>query len=316
MPIKRILVLVLPVMLLALGGCGPSPGVSTGEVALLVTRDFGEEEIFNDIIELEPKKTVLELLNEHLDVETAYGGGFVNAINGLESGYTNAAEREQFDWFYFINGIMTSAGAAEYLPTNEDIIWWDYHSWGDIPFTPAVIGAFPQPFVNGYRNNNPGTLILAGDGCGDLADKFAGYLEKVSVRELDVKPYEEKPAFDRTKITVVIALWEELKESNFWAGVQENRDKTGWFAELDEDAFYGLNEKAQRQASYHERVGAILATGMGMGDGTPLWLITGLDKQGITDAVEVLVGSQKKLEMLFGALVHDKQVIPLPLQKR
>lgn len=296
------------------GGCSSPPEVTTGEVTLIVTRDFGKEHIFNENIKLDSKKSVMELLNQHLDVQTAYGGGFVNSINGLESGYTNAAEKEKLDWFYFMNGIMTSVGATEYFPTNGDVIWWDYHAWGDIPFTPAVIGTFPQPFLNGYQGENPGTLILSGQGCQDLAEALADYLKSVGVKEVEVKPYEEKLASDRSKITIVVALWEELSDSSFWNGIQAHRDKTGWFAELEKNAFHGLNEKALRQVTYNQGVGAILATGMGMGDSTPLWLITGIDMEGVADAVKALTSEEGKISGHFGALVHDKSIVSLPIQ--
>lgn len=313
MSLRKVFAFALVIMLLILGGCGSPPEITTGEITLLVTKDFGEGNIFNKQIQLDSQISVMELLNQHLDVKTEYGGGFVNSISGLESGYTNATEKEKLDWFYFSNGIMTSVGATEYYPTNKDVIWWDYHPWGNIPFTPAIIGAFPQPFLNGYQGNNPGTVILADSQYEQLAFDFAEHLKSIGVKDVSVEPYEEKLAADRSKITLVIAEWKELSESNFWQGVQENRDKTGWFAELETDAFHGLNEESQRQKTYQEGVGAILATGMGMGDGTPLWLVTGLDKAGIVEAVEILINDQQKIEKSFGALVYEKSVIALPI---
>lgn len=312
---KKVLTLALLVMFVFSGGCSSPPEVATGEVTLMVTRDFGKEYIFNEHIKLDSRKSVMDLLNQHLDVQTAYGGGFVNSINGLESGYTNTADKEKLDWFYFMNGIMTNVGATEYFPAKGDVIWWDYHAWGNIPFTPAVIGSFPQPFLNGYQGKNPGTLILFGQGCQDLAETLADYLKSVGVKEVEIKLYEEKLALDRSKITVVVALWEELADTSFWNGIQAHRDKTGWFAELEKTAFHGLNELTQRQVTYKQGAGAILATGMGMGDSTPLWLVTGLDKQGIADAVYVLTSEEGKISGHFGALVYNKNVVPLPIQQ-
>lgn len=309
------LVVLLMAMVLILGGCSSPPDIATGEVNLLITRDFGEEVIFAEDIKLDTQTSVMELLNQHLDIETEYGGGFVNGINGLTSGYTNTIEKEKSDWFYFINGIMTDVGATEYFPTSRDSIWWDYHSWGDIPFTPAVIGAFPQPFLNGYQGKNPGTLILVGEGCEEWGASLRDYLKKAGVADIEVADYQEGLAADREKITIVLALWEELSESSFWKGAQDHRDKTGLFAELDTDAFYSLNEKAERQNVYDEDVGAILSTGMGMGDSTPLWFLTGIDRKGLGAAVEVLIRHEDRISRKFGVLVTESEVIDLPVQQ-
>lgn len=309
----KVLALILMLILPVLAGCGSSGEAAGGTVSLLVTKGFGTEDIFNGNIDLQSRQSVMELMKQHLDVETAYGGGFVNGINGLASGYTNAAAKEKLDWFYFVNGIMTSVGATDYYPTSAEVIWWDYHPWGQVPFTPAVIGAFPQPFTSGYQGYNPGTLILAGKGCDQLAAALGECLSAAGVAELDIKPYEESLAADRSRITLVVALWAELADSKFWTGIQENRDKTGWFAELAVDAFHGLNEEAGRKVTYENHVGAILATGMGLGDQTPLWLVTGLDEEGLSDAVDVLINHPEKISKHFGALVHEKEVLALPV---
>ncbi|AOY77662.1 DUF4430 domain-containing protein [Clostridium formicaceticum] len=313
--LQTVLLVVLLAMALLIGGCSNPPDTIPGEINLLVTRDFGEEDIFDEIIQLEVQTSVMDLLNQHLDIETEYGGGFVNGINGLISGYTNTAEKEKSDWFYFINGIMTSVGATEYFPTDQDSIWWDYHSWGDIPFTPAVIGAFPQPFLNGYQGKNPGTLILAGKDCEALADSLEGYLKQAGVEDVEVQAYQETLAANREKMIIVLALWEELSKSSFWQGVQDHRDKTGWFAELSEEAFYSLNIKGEQQTSYSQEVGAILSTATGMGDATPLWLLTALDMEGMRNVMDVLVKDEDKIAKKFGVLVTNSEVIGLPVQE-
>lgn len=313
--LKRQWAIICFLLVVILGGCSTPSPITAGTVDLRVTKDFGKEDLFRKSIELRARSSVMELLNNHLEVKTEYGGGFVNAINGLESGYTNKKNKEKADWFYFMNGIMTNVGATEYYPINGDVIWWDYHWWGDIPFTPAVIGSFPQPFINGYQGQNPGTLILAGNNCEDLAQSLKDALEKAGVEDVVVEGYEEKLAADRSRMTIVVALWEELSESKFWTGIQENRDKTGWFAELDKDVFYPLNKKAQRQGAYKEGVGAILSTGMGMGDSTPLWLLTGVDIKGLAEAADLLIHHDHRISNKFGVLVADGEIIDLPKQE-
>lgn len=308
----KLLWLLLPLLLI--GGCSPAPVVETGgEVNLWVTKDFGGKEIYGETLAIAPGQTVMSLLQGNLDIETEYGGGFVNTIAGLASGYTTVgSEQQRVDWFYYVNGITSNLGATDYIPTPGDIIWWDYHPWGNISFTPAVIGAFPQPFVNGYYAENPGTLILAGKGYEDLAQQLATYLQGLGVVAVEVKPYAEELASRRTKNTLVIAAWEQLQHSSYWQGIQENREQTGWFAQLDVQCFSALDLRGEIQDSFSSQVGAVLATGTGLGDATPLWLLTATDRQGLEQVVSIVLERPEELAKMVGALIVEGEVVALP----
>jgi hypothetical protein len=159
---RLFLVFLSVIIILFTAACSQNNENKVGVVKLQVTKDFAQETIFAKSLETDSNKSVMNILEDNLQVDTAYGGSFVNSINGMKSGYTNTSgdKKQKMDWFYYVNGIMTSVGAGDYIPVKGDNIWWDYHSWGNTTFTPAVIGAFPQPFLNGYENKNPGTLIL------------------------------------------------------------------------------------------------------------------------------------------------------------
>lgn len=317
---KLVILFISVIVLTCLAGCSAEADgdlASGGSTVIWVTRDFGTEEIASFEADVGEGNNVMELLQKHLNVETEYGGGFVNAIEGLESGYTGKASEEQRmqDWFFYINGILSGVGAPDYVPADKDVIWWDYHPWGEISFTPAVIGAFPQPFLNGYRGNNPGTLILAGTGCSEAGRRLAVFLQEKGVMQVEVLPYEEARASARSRMTIVLAPWEELNGSSFWKGIQENRDKTGWFAELTPEAFYRLDMHGQRVEEYRDSAAAILATGTGMGDASALWLFTALDKEGVSEIVEMTVQRTEELQGKTGALLVGKEVIALPAKR-
>ncbi|MEW5921390.1 MAG: DUF4430 domain-containing protein [Bacillota bacterium] len=297
------------------GLVGDTP--AAGRACLWVTRDFGAAEIYNSEVEFAATDSVMTMLQQYLEVETEYGGGFVNAIAGLKSGYTGKVGEDQqmLDWFFYMNGIISGVGALDYAPGDGDVIWWDYHAWGEISFTPAVIGAFPQPFLNGYRGSNPGTLILIGKGCDRHGECLASFLQEQGAELVEIRPYAETLAGRRTRITIVVAPWDQLKESSFWQGIQENRAKTGWFAELTPDAFYPLDMHGIRGEGYSGLAGAVLATGTGMGDPTPLWLITSLNQEGLGEVIDLVVYQPEQLQMMIGALIVGKEVIALPQQR-
>ena len=132
----------------ALGGCGLGSGAPDTSLRLLVTEDFGTtplEEL--DTPESTESDTVMRMLMRNTAVETSQGGGFVESINGRAGG--REAGRP-FDWFYYVNGVEASEGAASVKLRPSDRVWWDRHDWGATQMIPAVVGSFPEPFLHGY----------------------------------------------------------------------------------------------------------------------------------------------------------------------
>ena len=141
--LRRVLALVT--LLLALAGCGGSGGESGSATASLwVTRDGGAKLMLNTSV---PAGTsVLQALDRKADIETRYGGRFVQSIEGVEG---DLAKRQ--DWFFFVNGIEPGLGAAEVKLRPGDVAWWDHRSWAARMAEPVVVGAFPEPFVHGWQ---------------------------------------------------------------------------------------------------------------------------------------------------------------------
>ena len=68
----------------------------------------------------------MRFLQRSFSVQTRYGGGFVQSINGLAGDYGNG---HRLDWFYYVNGIEASKGAAAFHLHGGDRVWWDRHDW-------------------------------------------------------------------------------------------------------------------------------------------------------------------------------------------
>ena len=79
------------------------------------------------------------------DVETRYGGRYVQAVDGIE-GSLDA----QRDWFWFVNGYEGDRSAASYRLRDGDVAWLDYRGWQREGEARVVVGAFPEPFLHGY----------------------------------------------------------------------------------------------------------------------------------------------------------------------
>jgi hypothetical protein len=137
--------LALAALLLAFAGCGGGGGESGSPTASLwVTRDGGTKVMLTTSV---PAGTsVLQALDREADIETRYGGRFVQSIEGVEG---DLGKRR--DWFFFVNGIEPGRGAAEVKLRPGDIAWWDHRSWAARMAEPVVVGAFPEPFVHGWE---------------------------------------------------------------------------------------------------------------------------------------------------------------------
>ena len=134
--------LLLVAVALLLAGCGGA-AEEEGTARLWITRDRGAHVLHDGTVPA--GLTVLQALKREADVETRYGGRFVQAIDGLEGSL-----EEGRDWFYFVNGVAADRGAAEYRLRAGEIAWWDLRRWKGERDVQVVVGAFPEPFLHGY----------------------------------------------------------------------------------------------------------------------------------------------------------------------
>jgi hypothetical protein len=134
----------------ALAGCGLGAGAAPGGVQLTVTRDFGAHVLGRAAAPtVKGQETVMSLLLRNDRVATKYGGGFVQSIAGRSGG--QEAGGDPTDWFYYVNGIEAPKGAAATTVHEGDHVWWDLHDWSQTDDVPAVVGSFPEPFLNGIE---------------------------------------------------------------------------------------------------------------------------------------------------------------------
>ena len=139
--IRRALVALTVLVLLA--GCGGA-GEEEGPAQLWVTRDRGAVLLVD--AEVDAGQTLLRALAAEADVETRYGGRFIQSVNGLAGSLS-----EQRDWFWFVNGYEGDRSAASYRLRDGDVAWLDYRGWEREGEARVVVGAFPEPFLHGYE---------------------------------------------------------------------------------------------------------------------------------------------------------------------
>jgi Domain of unknown function (DUF4430) len=150
--LRRIGALLLALALLS--GCGEE-AAGSGAAQLWITRDRGSEVLLTTSVPA--GISAMEALRRKADVETRYGGRFVQSIDGIDGGLA-----QQRDWFFYVNGYEGDLSAAEYTLHEGDVLWWDYRDWGGQLRVPVVVGAFPEPFRHGWAGKRRPTVIEGG----------------------------------------------------------------------------------------------------------------------------------------------------------
>jgi hypothetical protein len=133
-------------------GCGSH--TSSRSAVVWVTRDRGAHVLH--VAKVPAGLSAIQGLERVAKVETRYGGRYVRAVDGV-------GEHGQRAWFYYVNGYLADRSAAEYRLHAGDLEWWDYRSWKDPAQDPVVVGAFPQPFLNGYDGHRRRTVIFTAE---------------------------------------------------------------------------------------------------------------------------------------------------------
>jgi Domain of unknown function (DUF4430) len=265
----------------AAAGCGVGSGDDEGEVELTVSRDFGSEVLVDERDSISESDTVLRLLDRSTELDTRYGGGFVQSIDGLSGG---SSEGRASDWFFYVNGIESPVGSADYELADGDRVWWDYHDWSSAMRVPAVVGSWPEPFHQGFDGKRWGTevqCVTMETACRTVTDRLTA--EKVTAvlagqinRRDDV-------------IRVLVGTWVRIRtdpDARLLAGGPEQSGVFARFSGGRRALLTLLNERAEVAGSLGRRAGLVAA--LRPDDGPPTWVVTGADAAGVAAAAELL----------------------------
>ena len=285
--------------------------IETGnEIQLMVTRDYGASCLGNYSIVSVEKMSVMEILKSNLKVETAYGGGFVSSLEGLKNGGTVGGMRQ--DWFFYVNGIASNRGADQVSVTDGDRIWWDYHGWKTGVVQTAVIGSYPEPFIDGINRGNNQVTIMAATESKIWADKLAGQL-KNNGSQMTVTDIDNNRLANRNGPVIVIGQWSELAASSILKDLNDAGARNGCSMQFTEDSLKLMDKTGQVKNEVGDGWGIIVASGRGLGDSAPLWLLAGNDKKAVEQAVKIIVNEPDKIAGRFGVAVGPEgQILDLP----
>jgi Domain of unknown function (DUF4430) len=275
----RILAAALALGATAAAGCGLGPGNSAGEVDLTVTRDYGTKVLVQQQDSIHESDTVFRVLDRNADVETRYGGGFVQSIDGLSG--TQSGGRSS-DWFFYVNGIESPIGATEYDLSGGDRVWWDYRDWTAAMRVPAVVGSWPEPFVHGFQGER-WTPAISCEGAVAPCNEVEQALKAAGARASDLG--ESNGAAN-----IVVGPWSEIRRDHVPPLLAGGPERSGVFARFvgtKKPLLELLDQPGQPAGSIGKGGGLIAA--LRPDDGPPVWVVTGTDRKGVL-AAAALVG--------------------------
>jgi Domain of unknown function (DUF4430) len=287
-----------------LSGCGLGTGSGTKDASVWVSGNFGAQAYGSAVEQKVPgAETVMSLLQRHFKVTTRYGGGFAESIGG------HSGSSSHRDWFYYVNGIEASAGAAATDVHAGDHIWWDLHDWAATDSVPAVVGSYPEPFTSGSGGRKFPTLLDCAANLQSACDDIGTALHKFGVKSPD---QVLGTGSGSDSLAVVVGTWSQIKGVVAAELIAGGPRQSGVYAQFGSSgqALELEDPKGQVVRRLRGNVGLIAATG-DASLGQPTWFVTGTDVAGVMAAVKAFTVA--KLEHHFAVAVDGSKVIPVPL---
>jgi hypothetical protein len=290
---------------IALAGCGLGAGPTPSGVTLVVTSGFGARVLpATGPLKVKGQETAMSLLERNYAVATGDGGGFVDSVDGV-SGGEEAGGRA--DWFYFVNGVEATKGAAATNVRSGDRIWWDKHDWSQTETVPAVVGSFPEPFLSGVEGKRLPVRVecatVADTACRTVVARLRAFHVPALVAAVTSATVPES-------LRVLVAPWAGIANDPAARSLEHGPRASGVYARFSANGqtLTLLNQSGQSLGALHADAGLIAATRHQ--EEPPVWFVTGTDEQGVQLAARAF--DQSTLRDRFAVALARDGAIALP----
>jgi hypothetical protein len=296
----------LGLVALAVAGCGLGAGAAPSAVQLSVTRDFGARVLRpSGAPHVQGQETVMSLLLRNATVTTRYGGGFVQSVDGLAGGQEAG---RPVDWFYYVNGVEASKGAAATNVHPGDHIWWDRHDWSQTDDVPAVVGSFPEPFLNGIAGKRLPVRVecvaVGGEPCREVTGRLRALGVPAAIAGLG-------SGGGPSTLRVLVGIWTALEGDFAAREVGRGPRASGVYARflLNGRELALLDQDGRVVRTLMAAAGLLAATRQG--EEAPVWVVTGTDEPGLELAAHAFQGDS--LQGRFALALSAQGATPLPV---
>ncbi len=288
----------------------PAP-VTGPRARVLVTTDYGMQAVLDEVVGLHNGTTAMQALKSVAEVGTAYGGGFVQSIDGIGS-----ARESRTDWFYAVNGILANRGSADHVMRDGDFEHWDYRGWSFRRNVTATLGSYPYFFLNGYTGKARPTVVVHEARFESEAAILVSLLVAHGVDDVESIALPSLPdEWKKHRNLIIIAGPDEEMVRDIYAVW----DRLGLFANLELGTLRVFTAAGDEAVAFGEGAGVVEAmqnpwnpSGIGACENVVL-LLSGTDEAGVRAAVAAVVDSGDTMMAWCGAVVHDGVVMPSPM---
>jgi Domain of unknown function (DUF4430) len=289
----------------ALAGCGLGAGPAPSAVQMAVTRDFGASSLpHTGALKVSGQETAMSLLIRNYSVSARYGGGFVQSIEGLAGGQEAG---RPVDWFFYVNGVEASKGAAATNVDPGDHILWDRHDWSQTDHIPAIVGSFPEPFLNGLEGKRLPVriecVVVSGYACRAVADRMRALEIPAAIAGVGLGG---APA----TLRVLVGPWSNVVGDLDARAIGEGPRASGVYARFAPGGrtltLLDQNGAATRTLS----AGAGLVAATRRAEDAPVWVVTGTDEAGVNLAARAF--NENTLHDRFAVALTAGETLPLP----
>jgi Domain of unknown function (DUF4430) len=311
--VRRVRALVAALLVAGLAptaaGCGFGEGDERagGGATLRVTRDFGHRELGSVRLDkIREGQTVMRMLRSEFDVTTRYGGRFVQSIDGLAGGGPGG----EVDWFFWVNGVEADKGAAEWEVAPGDRVQWDRRDWSAAMRVPAIVGAYPEPFVSGLGGKRRPVRVECEDvhapACRQARNRLGREGVPTSGSSLGAPGTEEVTR-------LVVARWPRARGVRGASELEDGPDSSGVFARFSDDGrtleLLDEHGESARRVRRGDGVGLVLALQPRAEE--LVWIVTALDEQGLEAGVRALDESELRNAFAVAATADGVEKLPL-----
>jgi hypothetical protein len=291
---------------LGLAGCGigVNGNKTSKRVHLRVTTGFGTTTLGTGSLASFPGGwTVLDLTKRFATLSAV--GSHIETIDGHRTDLNRS-----LGWSYYVNGIQATTGAGFTQLHPGDHVWWDLHDQVVTATVPAVVGAYPEPFLDGSGGQSYPTVVTCADttsrACTGVTDSLSRAGIKVSFQGLGTGSGSDS-------LAVLVGTFTQLRGVIASELLSAGPDQSGVYAQFKANgAVLQLDDPAgQVTDTLRGSVGLIAATEQA-GLNEPVWLVTGTDAAGVAAAARALTPA--KLADHFAVAVRpDGAITPLPV---
>jgi len=295
---------------LSLAGCGLIAASAPTAVQIVITRGFGAYPLHTTGPQrASGGESVLAMTRRTYQVSAGGAGSGpdgVAAIDGLAGGRSTQAGQAA-EWFFYVNGVSTLKGPGATSVHPGDHIWWDLHAPGPAPQIPAVVGSFPEPFLNGVEGARLPVRIecaSVSNACRRVTASLRGAGVPAAIAAIGSGGAPET-------LRVMVGPWSHLEGDLEAQSIGRGPRASGVYARFSPNGreLTLLNEQGGVARTLLADTGLVAATRAPRE--APVWVITGTDAAGVELAARAF--DRSTLEDRFAVALVPGAAIALPV---